>query len=161
MPQLLVGENMVLPPIRKHWFSLAQRGFWPGLAAAALLAAAGLVPGLPDAVRLVIAAVAVLVPGLFGAYLWAGWRAATLTLTDQRVILEEGIVARSSMVIPLNRVQDVSTKQDALGRIMDYGSILIHAAGTGSTELFGYASHPEMLRDQVFLLSEQRQRPGG
>jgi membrane protein YdbS with pleckstrin-like domain len=61
-------------------------------------------------------------------------------------------------VIPLDRVQDVSTRQTPFGQFLDYGSVEIDTAGAIANELFTYASHPEMLRDQVFVLSEQLRR---
>jgi uncharacterized membrane protein YdbT with pleckstrin-like domain len=157
MAQLLVGENMVVPPIRRHWIVPARGAFLPGLAAAVLLTAAGLVPGLADYVRLAIGGVGLAIPALAWTYTWVSWHAATLTLTDQRIILEEGVIARTSTIIGLNRVQNVHTAQDVMGRFLDYGTIVIEAAGRGSTELFTRVAHPEMLRDQLFVLSEQRQ----
>ena len=74
------------------------------------------------------------------------------------MILEEGVFIRTSKVIPLDRVQDVSTRQDFLGIFLDYGSLEIDTAGAIPNELFQYAAHPEMLRDQVFVLSEQLRR---
>jgi len=93
-----------------------------------------------------------------GYIVWLNWQAATLTVTDQRVILELGIVIRTTKVIPLDRVQDVSTRQTPFGQFLDYGSVEIDTAGSIANELFTYAAHPEMLRDQVFVLSEQLRR---
>jgi uncharacterized membrane protein YdbT with pleckstrin-like domain len=92
------------------------------------------------------------------SFTWLNWQAATLTVTDQRVILELGIIIRTTKVIPLDRVQDVSTRQTPIGQFLDYGSVEIDTAGAIANELFDYASHPEMLRDQVFVLSEQLRR---
>src|SRR5262249_33404993 len=78
------------------------------------------------------------------------------TVTDQRVILEQGIFVRTTKVIPLDRVQDVSTTQRLVGRILDYGSVEIDTAGAIPNELFTYAAPPEMLRDPAFLLADQR-----
>jgi uncharacterized membrane protein YdbT with pleckstrin-like domain len=60
-------------------------------------------------------------------------------------------------VIPLDRVQDVSTSQTVLGRILGYGTVEIDTAGTAGVETFGYVSRPDRVRDQVFVLSD---RPG-
>jgi membrane protein YdbS with pleckstrin-like domain len=92
---------------------------------------------------------------------WLNWKAGTMTITDQRVILEDGVVQRAAKVIPLDRVQDVSTTQSLLGRFLDYGNVEIDTAGAIPNELFKFARHPDMLRDQVFVLSEQLRRGGG
>lgn len=158
--QLLAGESMVLPPIRKHWIVLVKWMFWPSVVAVVLfaivdVALSGLVSG--DA-RVLFTLLALTLLGAATYWAWVNWRVDMLTVTDQRVILEGGILMRTSKVIPLDRVQDVSTRQNVLGRILDYGSVEIDTAGAIPNELFSYARHPEMLRDQVFVLSEQLRR---
>jgi uncharacterized membrane protein YdbT with pleckstrin-like domain len=120
----------------------------------------GLLLGVPigDAVRVIGTLIVLAVVSGSWYVSWLEWQAATLTVTDQRVILELGVVIRTTKVIPLDRVQDVSTKQTPMGQFFDYGSVEIDTAGAIANELFTYASHPEMLRDQVFVLSEQLRR---
>jgi uncharacterized membrane protein YdbT with pleckstrin-like domain len=161
MPNLLAGESMVLPPIKKHWIVLVKATIWPTLLGTVVLVVLdGLLLGVPigDAPR-VIGTLIVLVVVAGSWYIaWLEWQAATLTVTDQRVIQEQGIIRRSTKVIPLDRVQDVSTTQTVIGQFLDYGSVEIDTAGAIANELFTYAVHPEMLRDQVFVLSEQLRR---
>jgi membrane protein YdbS with pleckstrin-like domain len=230
--QLLAGESMVLPTIRKHWVVLAKSMSWPAVVALLLLivsdsplwdyvggtrvgvgrgvspvplvviliwlSVAGVVLSLimvymklvgaarwlfwPSAgalvllviivngplanlagvvggdARVVITVLALGIVGLAWWWAWFNWKAGMMTVTDQRVILEDGVVIKKSKVIPLDRVQDVSTTQNLLGRFLDYGSLEIDTAGAIPNELFTYAHHPEILRDQVFVLSEQLRR---
>jgi uncharacterized membrane protein YdbT with pleckstrin-like domain len=161
MPNLLAGESMVLPPIKKHWVVVVKGTFWPTLLGiAAIVVMDGLLLGVPigDAARVILTLVVLAVVAGAWYIVWLEWQAATLTVTDQRVILELGVVMRTTKVIPLDRVQDVSTKQTPMGQFLDYGSVEIDTAGAIANELFTYASHPEMLRDQVFVLSEQLRR---
>jgi membrane protein YdbS with pleckstrin-like domain len=157
MPKkLLAGESLVLLPIRKHWVVLAKWTFWPTVVGFVLFVIidvllAGVLSG---DVRVVVTLVGLALLAANAYWAWLNWRAAMLTVTDQRVILEEGVVVRTSKVIPLDRVQDVSTRQNLFGRLLDYGSVEIDTAGAIPNELFTYLSHPEMLRDQVFVLSE-------
>src|SRR5205823_1864513 len=81
---------------------------------------------------------AVVVLDVWMLLVWLRWAEDSLTVTDQRVLLEEGVLVRSSRVIPLHRVQDVSTTQTLLGRILGYGTVEIDAAGTGGSERFAY-----------------------
>jgi uncharacterized membrane protein YdbT with pleckstrin-like domain len=160
MPNLLAGESMVLPPIKKHWIVLLKGTFWPGLLGLAVLVILdGLLLDVPlgDS-RVLLNLLVLAVLAAIGYVVWLNWQAATLTVTDQRVILELGIVIRTTKVIPLDRVQDVSTRQTPFGQFLDYGSVEIDTAGSVANELFTYAAHPEMLRDQVFVLSEQLRR---
>jgi uncharacterized membrane protein YdbT with pleckstrin-like domain len=160
MPNLLAGESMVLPTIKKHWIVPVKGMFWPTLIGAAVLVLIdGVLIDAPLGDARVLLTLIDLAAVAAAAYLvWLNWQAAQLTVTDQRVILEEGIFIRVSKVIPLDRVQDVSTRQNLFGRFLDYGSVEIDTAGAIPNELFTYAAHPEMLRDQVFVLSEQLRR---
>src|SRR5215471_13902521 len=160
MPNLLAGESMVLPPIKKHWIVLVKGTIWPTVAAIVVLVVMDglfLNVDIGDA-RVILTLVVLAVMAAVGYGTWLNWQAATLTVTDQRVILELGIVIRTTKVIPLDRVQDVSTRQTPVGQLLDYGSVEIDTAGAIANELFEYAAHPEMLRDQVFVLSEQLRR---
>lgn len=160
MPNLLAGESMVLPPIKKHWIVLVKGTFWPAVVGILVLVAVDgvlLNVDIGDA-RVVVNVVVLAVVAIVGYFTWLNWQAATLTVTDQRVILELGIIIRTTKVIPLDRVQDVSTRQTPIGQFLDYGSVEIDTAGAIANELFTYAAHPEMLRDQVFVLSEQLRR---
>lgn len=155
--QLLSNENRVLPPIRRHWI-------WPTrqvapvamllLVVIVIVDTAGSIV-LPAVARLLATLVLLAAIGAWMIVAWAQWAANTLTVTDQRVILEEGILVRRSKVIPLDRIQDIQTTQTLLGRLLDYGTIEINVAATQGTEIFRYLRSPELLRDQVYVLSEQ------
>jgi uncharacterized membrane protein YdbT with pleckstrin-like domain len=149
--QLLAGESLALPPVHRHWIVLV-RGVAPTLIGAlvVLALAFAILSGGPR-LLVVLATLAVLV--FVAILVWVRWMEDALTVTDQRVILEVGVFQRSSRVIPLTRVQNVSTTQTLPGRMLDYGSFEIQAAG-GGTERFDHVASPERLRDQVFLLTE-------
>ncbi len=158
MPKMLAGESLVLPPLHRHWVWLAKDLVVPAVGMTILLAAVDwlAVSFVPPDLRVLFTLVVLAAVGLWAIVVWLQWNAASLTVTDQRVILEEGIFQRTSKVMPLDRVQDVSTKQTLLGRVLDYGIVEIDVAG--SSEIFPYVRSPEMLRDQVFVLSEQLRR---
>lgn len=158
--QLLAGENLVLPPLHRHWILLVRSLFVPGVVSLVVLIGVDILMGsvLPGDLRLVVTLIVLGVIALMAGVTYLQWAAASLTVTDQRVILEEGIFNRTSKVIPLDRVQDVSTKQSLLGRMLDYGTVEIDAAGAQGSETFPYVRSPEMLRDQVFVLSDHLRR---
>jgi uncharacterized membrane protein YdbT with pleckstrin-like domain len=158
MPKMLAGESLVLPPLHRHWVWLAKDLVLPAAGLVVLLALLDWlgVAFVPPDLRVLSTLVLLAAGGFWTVVVWLQWNAASLTVTDQRVILEEGIFQRTSKVMPLDRVQDVSTKQTLLGRVLDYGVVEIDVAG--SSEVFPYVRSPEMLRDQVFVLSEQLRR---
>ena len=162
MPKnLLAGESMVLQPLRKHWIVVVN-GLWlPSVIGLVLLFIVFAIPSSNQAVadiRLLGTLIILVVWGAWAIVVYLQWSSASLTVTDQRVILEEGVFRRDSKVIALDRVQDVSTKQSLLGRVLRYGLVEIDAAGVQGAETFDYCRSPELLRDQVFMLSEQLRR---
>ncbi len=160
MPKMLAGESLVLPPLHRHWIMLVKALSIPvGVSSVLLIIVDGVAGAfVPADVKVIFTLVMLAAVGLWAIVVWLQWAAASLTITDQRVILEEGIFLRTSKVIPLDRVQDVSTTQNLLGRVLDYGMVEIDAAGVSGSETFPYVKSPEMLRDQVFVLSEQLRR---
>jgi uncharacterized membrane protein YdbT with pleckstrin-like domain len=158
--KLLSSERLVLPPLRRHWIVLV-RGLTPTALAAAV--AVGIVDILsrgllPADLRLLLTLAIAAPVGLCVIAVWGRWESDTLTVTDQRVLLEEGVFVRTSKVIRLNRVQDVSTIQTMVGRILDYGTVEIAAAGQSGAERFAYVRGPQRLRDQVSALIDRLER---
>ena len=69
--------------------------------------------------------------GVIGWVLWdvAEWYYDRFILTNKRVMLIEGIIARRVAMMPLARVTDMKYTQSPLGRILGYGSFEIESAG--------------------------------
>src|SRR5205085_6666264 len=101
----LEGENLVLPPLHRHWILLV-RGMAPAIVvigAFVLVLDVTLGGDLRGDVRLLGTAAAVVVLGVWMLLVWLRWAEDSLTVTDQRVLLEEGGLVRSSRVMPLHR----------------------------------------------------------
>ncbi len=54
-------------------------------------------------------------------------------VTNQRVIYKKGLISRETSEIQLGAIEEVSLRQDVLGRILDYGKLEIH--GTGEEQI--------------------------
>jgi membrane protein YdbS with pleckstrin-like domain len=63
--------------------------------------------------------------------LWyvAEWYYDRFVLTNKRVMLIQGVVARKVAMMPLNRVTDMKYTQSPLGRLLGYGKFEIESAG--------------------------------
>jgi uncharacterized membrane protein YdbT with pleckstrin-like domain len=156
--QLLSGERLVLPPLRRHWVLVAHSVVPAAVVTAVFLVLVDVVGSgvIGGDLRLLASATILAVLVLRVLTVWLRWEGDSLTITDQRVLLEEGVFQRTSRVIPLNRVQDVSTSQTLLGRLLGYGTVEIDAAGPGGAERFAYVGRPQAVRDQVFALLDRR-----
>jgi uncharacterized membrane protein YdbT with pleckstrin-like domain len=148
---LLPGESVVLKRHR-HWIVAAKAMVLPVLLVIAAVLAAFL-SFIPSDYRIIAVLAAVALAGLWAITVYLRWTAASFTLTNQRVLLAYGIVSRSSKVIPIDRVQDVSTRQSLIGRVFGYGRVEIDAAGAAGAEVLDHIPDPDGFRDQVFVQS--------
>ena len=69
--------------------------------------------------------------GVIAWVLWdvGEWYYDRFILTNKRVMLIEGIVARRVAMMPLIKVTDMKYTQSALGRVLGYGEFEIESAG--------------------------------
>jgi uncharacterized membrane protein YdbT with pleckstrin-like domain len=91
---------------------------------------------------------------------WIRWQSTIYTLTDQRIKIETGVFGRQEKVIPIDRVQDCTTRMSVFGRMLGYGRVEVDAAGAQGAEILNHLPNPGAFRDQVFMQSEKR-RGGG
>ena len=68
---------------------------------------------------------------VLGWVLWdvAQWYYDRFVLTNKRVMLIEGVIARKVAMMPLNRVTDMKYTQSPTGRMLGYGTFEIESAG--------------------------------
>ena len=142
------GEHVLIPLIHKHWMVLVR-----GMAIPVVVGIPLLVLSLAFTGGL-LAPIVLAGVGLAALWVWLAWAWATVTVTDERVIVKEGVLVRRTKVIPLDRVQDVSTRQNLSGQLFGYGSLEIDTAGSIENEVITHLPAPGQLREQVFELSD-------
>jgi uncharacterized membrane protein YdbT with pleckstrin-like domain len=154
---LLPGENLILTD-HPHWI-VPIRTLWIPVV---LVIAVGIadftflydnyVPHLRLILSLGVIALAI----LWFIVVYIRWQSTAYTLTDQRIKIETGVFGRQSKIIPIDRIQDCTTKQSLIGRMMGYGRVEVDAAGAQGAEVLAYLPNPGTFRDQVFVQSERR-----
>ena len=152
-----------MQPLRKHWIVLVNGLWFPTVIGLVVLFVADalaipLIPQIPLDIRVWVTLIVLLIWGVWATVVYLLWSSVELTVTDQRVILEEGIFTRTSKVIPLDRIQDVSTKKSLVGRMLKYGLVEVDVANVQGAEKFDHCRSPDLLGDQLFILSEQLRR---
>jgi len=152
--ELLPGER-VLASSSRHWIVL----FRP-FSATVLTMLIGwviliLVPVAGELKLFLALAIALAGLGILNLYYW-GWRAHEYVLTDQRVILNEGILSKFSRSIAIDRIQDLTTFQGVWGRAWGFGDIELESAGRESAEVLSTVPRPQQLRNAIFAQMEAR-----
>ena len=158
--QLLPGENLILKD-HPHWIVVVK-----SLAAPIVLLMVAVVVDFTatntgiENLRLIVTLGAIAIAVLWLIVVWIRWQSTSYTLTDQRIKIETGVFGRQSKMIPIDRVQDCTTKQSLIGRMLGYGRVEVDAAGAQGAEVLDHLPNPGVFRDQVFVQSEKR-RTGG
>ena len=151
---LIPGEEVVLE-LRPHPVALAM----PVIALLVGTAVASWISTKTDGfvVWVVWAAWLALMLGFVVPKAVAWWTSIFVVSTD-RVISREGFIAKRSMGIPLEQVNDVRFEQGIFDRIVGAGTLLIQSASTSGTNSFDHIRHPEEVQRTIFHQGELNQQ---
>jgi len=151
---LLPGERVLLTA-RQHRVVLVRPFALTPVAVLVVVVALLLMP-LRGELRLFFALAALLIGVLIlNLYYWR-WRAHEYVVTDQRVILNEGVLARFSRSIAIDRIQDLTVYQGLWGRTWGFGDVELESAGRGGGEWLHLVPHPQQVRNVIFSQIEAR-----
>jgi uncharacterized membrane protein YdbT with pleckstrin-like domain len=122
----MTDDEHVVLHLHPHWIVMIIPTFWFVLLVAAV-GAAGVFWNN----------VATLVVGAFALafFLWLvfwpflEWRSTHYVFTNERVMLREGVFNRIQRDIPLTRVNDVSSGQNLMDRVLGCGKLTVESAG--------------------------------
>src|ERR1700716_3302663 len=124
---LLPGEKLVLKT-HQHWVVLVKSLVIPVVLLVIAAVLYIVMSGDLSQYRWIVTLVAIAIAGLWLIVVWIRWQATAYTLTDQRIKIEAGVFGRSSKTIPIDRVQDCTTHQTLIGRMLGYGRGEVDAA---------------------------------
>jgi len=163
MSNLLPGENLILKD-HPHWVVLIKSVLIPAVLVIFVVIADFTILG-PNNIyvphlRTILSLGVVALALLWLIVVWIRWQSTAYTLTDQRIKIETGVFGRQEKVIPIDRVQDCTTRMSVMGRMLGYGRVEIDAAGAQGAEVLNHLPNPGAFRDQVFMQTEKR-RGGG
>lgn len=127
---LAAGEEAVMI-LRPHWKTLVRPILLTFVVVAVLLAGEVLIPVSKAAAaeRLALAVVAIALIMWWLMYPLLRWRTTVYELTNRRMRLRDGIVARNGRDIPLSRITDVSFRKGPLDRLLGSGTLIVESAG--------------------------------
>lgn len=82
------------------------------------------------------------------------YKTTELAVTNKRVIAKFGFISRSTIEISLGKVESVQVHQGLLGRIFNYGSLIVSGGGNPQAPIPGIASPMEFRRIAMETVSE-------
>lgn len=123
----LTSDEHVVLHLHPHWAAMIAPAFWTVLGAAAIVAA--VVLNFYSIAVVVIGALAVVLFLWLAFWPFVVWRSTHFVFTNERVLLREGVFNRQQRDIPLTRVNDVSSSQSLLDRVLGCGKLTVESAG--------------------------------
>ena len=82
--------------------------------------------------------------------------ATEMTVTNKRVFVKVGLAARRTIELLLSRVESIGVEESVMGRMLGYGTVIVHGTG-GTPEIFNLVAHPLEFRTQVQQQIEKSQ----
>jgi uncharacterized membrane protein YdbT with pleckstrin-like domain len=80
-------------------------------------------------------------------YAWMKRWLSEFVITNRRIVIKEGFIARRTFEMNLSKIETVNVDQTVMGRILNFGSITIIGTG-GTTETFHNIAHPMTFRQK-------------
>lgn len=155
--RLLADHERMVLDLRPHWIALVA----PVMITILLVVALILLFALFDPRSLVgwVAVVGGIV--LFIAIplrALLSWITSHFVVTSDRVIHRAGWLAKRSMEMPLERINDVTFSQTVLERMVGAGSLRIQSGSEYGQNHFKDIRHPEDVQKLIYELSEENER---
>lgn len=87
------------------------------------------------------------------------WLNTYFVLTSERLIFRRGVLSKSGIEIPLNRINNVNFRQSLFERVIGAGDLLVESAGESGQSRFSDVRKPDAVQNEIYRQIE-RQRTG-
>lgn len=149
----LLADEGVIYRGKPHWIIFVRSVAWLCIALAILII--GSITGLGSEafftgfeVYKLIALVVLLAAVISGLSNYFAYKTSEFAITNRRVIIKIGVASQFSLDILLERIESITVFQSLLGRIWNYGTLVINGTG-GSRDYLHNISAPAHFRNLV------------
>jgi uncharacterized membrane protein YdbT with pleckstrin-like domain len=152
---LVEGEELVLD-LRPHWIALVM----PSIATVAALALMIVLyetfeEGILDTIVGVAGTLFLLAYPLRRL---VDWLTSHFVVTSDRIIHRRGFIAKYSMEVPLEAINDVRFEQGILDRIIGAGTLVVQSASEAGRQVFDHIRKPEEVQKTIYHQGELNQQ---
>jgi membrane protein YdbS with pleckstrin-like domain len=154
---LIENEELVLE-MRPHWIALVMPAFVTILLVVGWVLAFQNAPDDGSGRSVVVwgaTAVAIVLLIWYPVRKFIAWATSWFVVTSDRIIHREGWIAKRSMEIPLEAINDVRFHQGVFERMIGAGDLIISSASEFGREVFGDIRNPEEVQKTIYHQGER------
>ena len=150
---LIEGEELVMD-LRPHPVALAL----PALATIVIVGIGIWLVTISDGVWVRVALAAMVLALLaYPVRRLTDWLTSHFVVTSDRIIHRQGLIAKSSMEIPLEAINDVRFEQGVFDRLVGAGTLVVQSASEAGREEFAHIRKPEDVQKTIYHQGELNQ----
>lgn len=155
--KLLNDFETVALDLHPHWWFFAKAVMALVASIAFGIVVLVMLDGTSQSVIGWVALVAIVFSVLFTVKRYLQWSTTNFVVTSDRVIYRSGVVAKSGIEIPLERVNTVHSNQSVFERIVGAGDLLIESAGETGQQRFTDVRKPDRVQNLIHSQREANQ----
>jgi len=166
--RLLIDNEELVLELRPHWIAIVVPAIVTVLVVAGWILALTYAPDDGTSRSIVVwgaSAIGVFLLIAFPVRKFIAWVTSYFVVTSDRVIHREGWIAKRSMEIPLEAINDVRFHQGVFERLIGAGDLIISSASEFGRQVFGDIRNPEEVQRTIShqgeLNKERMYRGGG
>jgi uncharacterized membrane protein YdbT with pleckstrin-like domain len=148
----LHGDERLVLDLRPHWWT-----YTPSLAAliASVVAGVAVLVGTTSQPLRLVVAVAVAVCLVWFVTRYVQWATTELVLTSDRLIYRSGVIAKSGIEIPIDRVNTIFFNQKIWERLVGVGDLVIESASATGAQHFENMRRPSAIQNEIYIQKEE------
>ncbi len=155
--RLLIEDEELVLELRPHWIALVLPGLVTLAVVAGWILALVYAPDEGTSRSVVVwgaTALAIVILLWYPVRRFVAWVTSYFVVTSDRVIHREGWIAKRSMEIPLEAINDVRFHQGVFERIIGAGDLIISSASEFGRQVFGDIRNPEEVQRVIYHQGE-------
>jgi uncharacterized membrane protein YdbT with pleckstrin-like domain len=155
--KLLAADEKLIHDLHPHWKALIS----PVVTLVLVLGVGGFIaaaiPTGPNQgkYRLAILVIGLVLLALYSVRPFLRWITTHFVITDRRVLVRTGILARTGRDVPLSRINDITFSHTFLERILGCGTLVIESAGERGQVTMTEVPHVERVQRELYDLVEK------
>ena len=155
--KLLAEDEQLVLDLHPHWKALIA----PVVTLVLVLGIGGFIASaIPDGdhqgkERLAVLVVGLLLLGFYALHPFLRWVTTHFVITDRRVLVRTGILARTGRDVPLSRINDITFSHTFLERLLGCGTLVIESAGERGQVTMTEVPKVEQVQRELYDLVER------